>query len=206
MAEGTEARDQLVEEHQHLVPRIAKKAYNYALSVGVCSVDRDDITSLVQEGLLRAAETFRPDRGASFSSYAWLRVMGHIKDELRKGDYLTRRERQVVQAFLRGDEISGQRERYAARLAAQRQVASFDPALGLANADSTEGAALTVELVNEALRYLSPMERAVLSYRYLHGMSVSAVAALMHVSDGRISQITKAVQRRLQEAFEVEAG
>jgi RNA polymerase sigma factor (sigma-70 family) len=60
--------------------------------------------------------------------------------------------------------------------------------------------------VKEALTFLSPMERAVLSYRYLDGMSVSAIAALLHVTDGRVSQITKSVLRRLQAAFDVEAG
>ena len=99
----TEARDRLAEEHQYLVPRIARKAYNYALTAGMRSVDRDDIVSLAQEGLLLAAGSFDPGKGTSFSSYAWLRVMGHIKDELRKDDYLTRRERQVVQAWLRCD-------------------------------------------------------------------------------------------------------
>ena len=169
-------------------------------------MDHDDSVSLAQEGLLKAAESFDPGKGVPFSSYVWLRAMGHIKDALRKEDYLTRRERQVVQAWLRGDELDGHRERYAARLASQRPAPDFDPAIGLASDDCTEDAVIVRMQVKEALTFLSPMERAVLSYRYLDGMSVSAIAALLHVTDGRVSQITKSVLRRLQAAFDVEAG
>jgi RNA polymerase sigma factor for flagellar operon FliA len=199
--------DKLLEEHQYLVAKIVKRACAYARSIGVRRLDRDDIKSLAHEGLIKAAMSFEQKKGASSSSYAWLRVMGHIKDELRKEDYLTRRQRQAVQAFIRGDEeLTEERERYAMRLVAQRPAASFDPANRLANSDDTEAAALTREVVDSALRFLSPMERAVLKYRYVDGMSVSAIAVLLRVSTGRISQITGAVQTRLREAFEVEAG
>ena len=91
-------------------------------------------------------------------------------------------------------------------MAAQRQAPTFDLALGLASTDNAEDAAIIRGQVDEALGCLSPMERMVLSYKYIDGMSISAIATLLHVSGGRISQVASAARQRLQEAFELEAG
>jgi RNA polymerase sigma factor for flagellar operon FliA len=89
-----EIRNGIVAQYQPLARCIARRALSYAQSVGA-RTEFDDLLSLAQEGLLRAAGSFDPARGVPFSSYARLRAMGHIKDALRDDDFLTRRERQV---------------------------------------------------------------------------------------------------------------
>ena len=202
-----EARDRLVEQHQPLVQRIAKQARTYAQSIGSATTDLDDLVGLAQEGMVRAAESFDAGKGVPFSYYAWTRVMGHIKDALRDDDFLTRRERQLVQAWLRGDVLEEHRAKQAARLASQRPEAVGAEAVDeLPVDDHVEEAALAQLQVKEALRFLDPMERAVLSYRYLDGMSTSAIAALLRVTEARVSQVHRAALRRLRKTYELEAS
>ena len=202
-----EARDRLVEQYQPLVQRIARQARTYAQSIGSTMTDLDDLVGIAQEGLVRAAESFDPTKGVPFSSYAWTRVMGHIKDALRDDDFLTRRERQLVQAWLRGEELDEHRARRAARLASQRPKSAAVEAAGEVPGDShVEDAALAQVQVQEALRVLGPVERAVLSYRYLGGMSLSAIGMLLQVTEGRVSQVHRAALRRLRQAFELKAS
>lgn len=204
---GDRSRDRLVEEHWALVQRLANWARGYARSIGL-KIDHDDLAGLAQEGLLRAAESFDLAKGVPFGSYAWLRVMGHIKDALRDEDYLTRRERQLVQAWRRGNELDDRRMRQAARLASQRpatwppEQADFD----VPGDNRVEGTALAHAQAQEIMGLLPPVERAVLGWRYLDGLSISAIGALLYVSESWVSQVHKSALRRLRRAYEPEAS
>lgn len=201
-----EARNRLVEEHQPLVVRIARRALRYARSIGA-RAELDDLVGLAQEGLVRAAESFDPAKGVPFEPYAWLRAMGHIKDALRKDDYLTRRERQVVQAWLRGEQLDEPRSRQAARLASQRpKPVRTEVALELPGNSGVEDTVVSRVQADEALGFLKPIERAVLSYRYLDGFSFSAISTLLQVTESWVSQVHKAALRELRQSFEREAG
>lgn len=198
------ARDRLVEQYQPLVQRIAKSARTYAQSIGSATTDLDDLVGLAEEGLVRAAESFDPLKGVPFSSYAWTRVMGHIKDALRDDDFLTRRERQLVQAWLRGDELDERRVRRAARLVSQGpKVVSAEAVAEVPGDSQVEEAVLAKVQVKEALRFLGPMERAVFIYRYLDGMSMSAISALLEVTESWVFQVHGAALRRLRQKLEV---
>jgi RNA polymerase sigma factor for flagellar operon FliA len=195
-----EARDCLVEIYQPLVRQVGAKSRSYTLSVGARGVDLDDLVALAEEGLLRALETFDPDRGVPFAPYARIRVAGHVRDALRNDDYLTRRERESVKAWLRGEEMSAQRARSAARLASQRPKAVPPEAVvSLADTHQVEDAVIADLCARDAVRSLSPMEKAVLNYRYARGMSLSAIATLLQVTESRVSQVHRAALGRLRE-------
>jgi len=53
-------------------------------------VDRDDLNSVGLVGLLQALRNFNPACGASFESYARMRVRGAMLDELRRMDWIPR--------------------------------------------------------------------------------------------------------------------
>ena len=53
-------------------------------------VDRDDLNSVGMMGLLQALRNYNPECGASFETYARLRVRGAMLDELRRMDWLPR--------------------------------------------------------------------------------------------------------------------
>ncbi len=73
-------RDQLIEDHTTFVRRVVMK------TVRVLSLPQknlDDYLSAGYLGLVEAAERFEERKGASFKSYAYLRVRGAIIDHIR---------------------------------------------------------------------------------------------------------------------------
>jgi RNA polymerase sigma factor for flagellar operon FliA len=78
--------DALVLQHAELVKRIA-----YHLAGRLPSqVDVDDLIQAGMVGLLEASANFAPDRGATFETYAGIRIRGAMLDTLRKLDWAPR--------------------------------------------------------------------------------------------------------------------
>ncbi len=98
---ANQMRDRLVVNYSPLVKYVASRIG--ARSTG--SVDYEDMISWGVLGLLDAIETFRPDRGAKFESYAISKIRWAILDELRKEDWVPRRVR------VRAQEIERTREK-----------------------------------------------------------------------------------------------
>lgn len=86
----TEARleqaDQLVRQYAPLVKRIA----HHLLARLPASVQLDDLIQAGMLGLLEAARKYDPGKGASFETYAGIRVRGAMMDEIRRGDWVPR--------------------------------------------------------------------------------------------------------------------
>jgi RNA polymerase sigma factor for flagellar operon FliA len=83
-------KDKLLVEYAHLVKYIV-----YRLAVNLpSSVDRDDLISSGTLGLIKAVETFEPERGFKFETYAGHKIRGAILDELRALDWVPRSVRQ----------------------------------------------------------------------------------------------------------------
>lgn len=75
-----------VEDYAPLVKRIA-----YHLMVRMpASVLVDDLIQAGMVGLLEAAQKFDASKGASFETYAGIRIRGAIMDETRRGDWVPR--------------------------------------------------------------------------------------------------------------------
>ncbi|SDX08949.1 RNA polymerase sigma factor FliA [Marinobacter mobilis] len=77
---------QLVESHAPLVKKIAL----HLLARLPDSVQLDDLMQAGMIGLLEAAQKYQPTKGASFETYAGIRIRGAIVDEIRKGDWVPR--------------------------------------------------------------------------------------------------------------------
>lgn len=87
-----EARNALVVHYGSLVRYVAAK-----VAMGLPSmVDRDDLISYGQFGLIEAIEAYDLDRGVKFETYAVARIRGSIIDELRKIDWVPRSIRSKV--------------------------------------------------------------------------------------------------------------
>jgi RNA polymerase sigma factor for flagellar operon FliA len=84
--------DELVRDHVDLVKRIAYRL----LARMPAGVDVDDLIQAGMVGLLCAARQFSPDRGASFRSYAAIRIRGAMLDEARRADWAPRSVRRGV--------------------------------------------------------------------------------------------------------------
>ncbi len=77
---------QLIEQHTPLVKRIAY----HLLARLPSSVQVDDLIQSGMIGLIEAAKNFDGSKGASFETYAGIRIRGAMIDETRKGDWVPR--------------------------------------------------------------------------------------------------------------------
>ncbi len=93
------SQDQLVHEHASLVKRIA---YHLISRLPAC-VQVEDLIQSGMIGLLEAAKNYDASQGASFETYAGIRIRGSMLDEIRKGDWtprsLHRKVREITAAM-----------------------------------------------------------------------------------------------------------
>jgi RNA polymerase sigma factor for flagellar operon FliA len=78
--------DICIEDYADLVKRIAQ----YMVARMPASVQLDDLIQSGMIGLIEASKKYDPSRGASFETYAGIRIRGAIVDEIRKGDWVPR--------------------------------------------------------------------------------------------------------------------
>ncbi len=102
--------EQLVREHASLVKRIAYHLLNRLPD----SVQLDDLIQSGMIGLIEAARKYDGGKGASFETYAGIRIRGAMLDEVRKGDWAPRsvhRNSRMISAAIR--QIEGEKGRDA---------------------------------------------------------------------------------------------
>ena len=78
--------DELIRNHAPLVKRIA----HHLLARLPASVQVDDLIQAGMIGLLEASKKYEASKGASFETYAGIRIRGAMIDEIRKGDWVPR--------------------------------------------------------------------------------------------------------------------
>lgn len=81
-----QTQETLVKTHAVLVKRIAY----HLLGRLPQHVQLDDLIQAGMMGLLEAASHYDPDKGASFETYAGIRIRGHMLDEVRRNDWVPR--------------------------------------------------------------------------------------------------------------------
>lgn len=85
-------RDQLIREHADVARRIALRMARRCPEW----ISRDDLVSAGMVGLIEAADRYDASRQEPFISFAEHRIRGAILDELRRGDIMPRRVRQLA--------------------------------------------------------------------------------------------------------------
>ncbi len=204
--------DALVARHAELVKRIA---FHLAGRLPP-SVDVEDLIQAGMIGLLEASAHYSNDRGASFETYAGIRIRGAMIDALRKLDWaprsVHRRARDVAVAVRTIEEREGREARDAEvaeamgvsleeynrilQDAAVCQIASIEDATGAAEvADDThdpgseaEQGALRSAMAN-AIANLPERERLVMSLYYDEELNLKEIGAVLGVSESRVCQI-----------------
>lgn len=81
-----QTQETLVKSHAILVKRIA----HHLLGRLPQSVQLDDLIQAGMLGLLEAARHYDSSKGASFETYAGIRIRGHMLDEVRRNDWVPR--------------------------------------------------------------------------------------------------------------------
>lgn len=83
---GAKNPSRLIEEHAPLVKKIAL----HLMARLPASVQLEDLMQAGMIGLLEAAQRYSSTKGATFETYAGIRVRGAMVDEIRKGDWVPR--------------------------------------------------------------------------------------------------------------------
>ncbi len=103
----TVSLNEVVDRYAPLVKRIA----HHLLLRMPASVQIDDLIQSGMIGLLEAAKKYDVSKGASFETYAGIRIRGSMLDEIRKGDWaprsVHRKSRRVAEAIKQIEARSG---------------------------------------------------------------------------------------------------
>ena len=107
---SSQSREALLEKHASLVKRIA-----YHLIARLPhTVEVDDLIQAGMIGLLDASQQYNASQGASFETYAGIRIRGSMLDEIRRNDWAPRsvhRKAREISAVMH--EIEQQQGRHA---------------------------------------------------------------------------------------------
>ncbi len=108
--------DRLILDHTPLVKRIA---YHMVARLPP-SVQVDDLIQAGAIGLIEAARNFDDSQGASFETYAGIRIRGAMLDEIRKSDWIPRSVRKRMREL---GEVMQQLEQQHGRQASAEEMA-----------------------------------------------------------------------------------
>jgi RNA polymerase sigma factor (sigma-70 family) len=202
----------LTEEH---VARAFKIAHWYGRSAP--RADISDLESAALEGLAKAARDFDPHaprrggrddgRKRSFWTFAFKRILGEMKDDLRRLDHLTRDQRAMVTEAATG-ELTVQQDDATwinpqEPLPLDATIASGEPAPAVL--DTLEEPRNPIEdfelrdAFSRASAALPVRERLVLLKRELEGYTNVELAQAFDVTEGRTSQLRGSAIERIRE-------
>lgn len=209
---GRSEGDALVTRHAELVKRIA---YHLAGRLPP-SVDVADLIQAGMLGLLEAASNYAANRGASFETYAGIRIRGAMIDALRKLDWAPRsvhRKARAVAAAMREIEKETGRDAKDGEIAtkmgvgleeyhsivqdaASCRLASLDDAAAT-NVAPDDTADPFREVADEDFRAalaqsidaLPERERLVMSLYYSDGLNLKEIGAVLKVTESRVCQL-----------------
>jgi RNA polymerase sigma factor for flagellar operon FliA len=115
------ARDALLTENLSLVHHVARQLERKLSN----ELDHDELVSAGTLGLMAAMNSFDPERGLAFSTFAVPRIRGAILDELRRQDHVPRSVRRKTR------DIGTARSTLAAKLCRMPEDSEVAEALGV---------------------------------------------------------------------------
>ena len=215
--------EELITGHMELVRRIAWQMHGRVHA----SVEGEDLVQIGYYGLVLAAQNYTVQEGASFASYAGLRIRGSIVDYLRKNSNLCRTTIQMQQ---RAKKVEHQLQMQLGRSPTSEEVAEKlgitdeemmdweqafqanvhqsldsvydDFSIWFVSPENTPEENMSDgqlrEILKTALRTLPEREALVIQLYYVEELNVYEIAEVLEVTTGRVSQIKKAAIGRLR--------
>lgn len=221
--EAGEAKSNLVEEYAFLVKRIA----HHLVARLPDSVQVDDLIQAGMIGLLEAGAKYEKGKGASFETYAGIRIRGAMLDEVRRGDWAPRsvhRNSRRISEAMRTVEAGTGREAQdkevaatlgipmddyfrmlndssGARLFSYEEIIESDEPVDASKtgtvAEGFEGDSFRNQVV-KAIAQLPEREQLVLALYYDEELNLKEIGAVIDVSESRVSQIMSQAVHRLR--------
>ncbi len=213
-----EDEGRLIEENMGLVKSVARRFLGRGC-------EWEDLVQLGVMGMMKAARRFDPARGFQFTTFAVPHIAGEIRRFLRDDGWIkigrtARENARRIFAFSRdfeakngreptleeiGDALALDGEKIAFALEAARPAVSLnsaDPETGF-SPEMTVGRDNVAEAVDrialkEAVERLPPTEKKLILCRYFHGLTQSRTAALLGVSQVKVSRMEKKILASLR--------
>ena len=217
----------LISGHMDLVRKIAWHMHGRVGS----SIEIDDLIQIGYFGLVTAAQKYSIKEGASFASYAVLRIRGAIVDHLRKSSNLCRttiqmqQKTKMIEASLikklhrnpsrqeisdelgiNIDEFDEWERAFAANVHTSLDAAYDEFSMWFVSKESSPEQKLNEADLRKSLRMsledLSKKEALVIQLYYVEELNVYEIAEVLDVTTGRVSQIKKSAISKLRKSME----
>ncbi|HEY4243347.1 MAG TPA: FliA/WhiG family RNA polymerase sigma factor [Kofleriaceae bacterium] len=222
----TSERDALIAEYIAVARRISLRMARRCPAW----VSREDLVAAALVGLTEAADNYDPTRKEPFLAFAEKRIRGAVLDELRRGDIMPRRVRQMARKIgatiqrLEHDKGEATDEAVAAELGVtvehyrehlEQLVHVTVGALDMENddvmvantapPDEEARRQLAMERVRAALPQLDPRDLLVLGLYYNEDLTYSEIAEVLNVTTSRVCQLHGRAIARLRTELQVPA-
>ena len=218
--------DEVIKSNTNLVKKIAWHIYGRASH----AIEIEDLMQIGFAALVNAAQQYTRKEGATFATYASIRIKGDIIDHLRKASNLCRttismkkRYNKVIidlqsnlfreptsEEISKAMGISEVEVREWERAFQANSHESLDSvydqySVWFASADDSPEELLNdkdmKEVLKQALQQLSGNEALVIQLYYVEELNVMEIAEVLDVSSGRVSQIKKSAIANLRDGM-----
>ncbi|WP_419688234.1 sigma-70 family RNA polymerase sigma factor [Burkholderia theae] len=217
-AHDANAREALIMMHLPYARAVAAGLYGKHVNH---EAEFDEYMQWATLGLIEALDRYDPGRGAQFTTYAFVRIQGAIRDGLehisdrQEQLGLHRRlmaeraaavERSVAAELGRGGEVFDR----LARVSVGLMLTFFLDGTGMIHDEDSalpDACYGTLALkqsrkqVRELISYLTPREQSVVKLHYLQGLTYTEIGGVLNITRGRISQLHEQALTRLRRLF-----
>ncbi len=193
------------------------------------SVDFCDLTAIGTEELVKLARRYDETQNDSFWGYGKTRVYGAMLDYLRSLDVVSRSNRKLIKmidkaitAYMAENEDEPSNAELAeilneseekindARIASEiYAVMPIDEQLSLASESSTletvEKENL-IEVIEKVLENQSEREQLIIQLYYFEELSLKEISQVLEITESRISQIHKALLKKIRDSIGADNG
>ena len=199
-AKGTLDRDAQLRQYSPLVHRLA----HHMIAKLPASVEVDDLIQVGMIGLTEALARYEPSQGVQFETFASQRIRGAMLDELREGDWLSRGSKESEIAAELGVPLADYQQMLSRVRGAQlvyledmsgkgddedHFLDRYLPADAQSDPQSLLGDQRMRSALVDAINKLPEREQYVMSMYYEHDMNLKEIAAVLGVTESRISQL-----------------
>ncbi|MGB0954180.1 MAG: sigma-70 family RNA polymerase sigma factor [Planctomycetota bacterium] len=160
------------------------------------SVSEDELFSAGMYGLMRAARSYDPTRGAGFKTYAYHRIRGSILDDLRRLDFLPRSLRD--RARKNGED--------APSMVGIPTDEDGHESLAARPAEAASEAEDMHEVLHREIDNLPDKMRIVMALYYREGVKMREIGEKLGLTESRVSQIHSNAVTRLRRAMRLANG
>ena len=218
--------DEVIKSNTHLVKKIAWHIYGRASH----AIEIEDLMQIGFAALVNAAQQYTRKEGATFATYASIRIKGDMIDHLRKASNLCRTTISMKKRYNKvitdlrsklfreptSEEISSamgiseaefrEWERAFQANSHESLDSVYDQySIWFASAEDSPEELLNdkdlKEVLKQALQQLSGNEALVIQLYYVEELNVMEIAEVLDVSSGRVSQIKKSAIANLRDGM-----